>query len=144
MSRNSIAFANWGNERCRRLVAPVSSSSPRCFFPTASVLFLKELFLPFGSLLKPSLFVFVLYLRFALFSLPSSAFLSGLYENIPLVHPTFFLNSSAPFFFFRPLLFSFYLSFSLPCPRLAPCSFCLWLLCAFLSFFNRSVRDEDL
>lgn len=144
MSCNSTDFVNWGNERCRRLVAPVPSSSPRCFFSTASVLFLKELFLPFSSLLRPSLFVFILYLSFAFFSLHSSAFLLGLYENIALVRPTFFLNSSAPFFLFRPLLFSFSLSFSLPCPRLAPCSFCLWLLCAFLSFFNRSVRDEDL
>ncbi|WP_314262802.1 hypothetical protein [Hoylesella nanceiensis] len=79
MSRNSIAFAEWVSEWCRRLVAPVPSSSPRCFFPTASVLFFKVLFLSFSSLLKPSLFALVLYLRVALFSLHSSAFLSGLH-----------------------------------------------------------------
>ncbi|WP_315558159.1 hypothetical protein [Hoylesella nanceiensis] len=79
MSRNNIAFAEWGNEWCRRLVAPVPSSSPRCFFSTASVLFLKEFFSPFSSLSWFSLFALVLYLRFALFSPHSSAFLSGLH-----------------------------------------------------------------
>ncbi|WP_455049954.1 hypothetical protein [Hoylesella nanceiensis] len=79
MSRNSTDFAEWGNERCRRLVAPVPSSSPRCFFPTASVLFLKELFSPFNSLSWLFLFVLVLYLRSALFSPHSSAFLLGLH-----------------------------------------------------------------
>lgn len=66
---------------------------------------LKELFLPFSSLLKSSLFVFILYLRFTLFSLHSCAFLWGLHQHIPLVRPTFFLNSSARFFLFHPLLF---------------------------------------
>ena len=44
MSRNSTAFAEWGNEQCKRLVAPVPFSSPRCFFPTASVSFKKNSF----------------------------------------------------------------------------------------------------
>ena len=144
MSCNSTAFAEWGNELCRRLVAPVPSSLPHCFFPTASVSFLKELFSPFGSLLKPSLFVLVLYLRSALFSPHSSAFLSGLHSHVPLVRPTFFLNCSARFFLSHPLLFSFSLLFCLPYPRFLPCLSCLWFLCAFLSFFNRSARDKDL